>query len=658
VVPWKCVSVTVVLGAALLVPVPQAAAVTTVTATVETVPVPSTGDAADDPAIWLNRADPSRSAVIANDKGGGLEVYDLGGARIQRISEGFFGNVDVRHDFPTGQGLVELVGTYRDGLRFYSIDPSTRTLTNVTDNGAGSIPSGMGGEGFCLYRSPVDDRFHAYVINRAGVIAQFRLSDSDNDGLVEATQVRTWALGSEAESCVGDDELGDFYVSQEDVGIWKYGAEPADSTSTGARTLVDSTVAAGGRIRPDAEGLTIVYQAGGAGYLIASSQAASNSQNSYLVYQRAGANAFVDEVQVATGPLTDGCGRTDGIDAIAAGLGPAFPHGVFVCQDDQNTAPGTVGNQNFKFVPLERVLDLDLGGNQPPTAGFTASCSATTCEVDASASVDPDGQIVTYAWAFGDGGTDFGVAASHTYTVPGTYQVTLTVTDAGGATSSTSQTVTAGSSTAQIGFREVSGYTGNTLAPSVRVPANAESGDALLLFVSLNNAAAAVLPESTSGWLPLASFTVGTQRVAAYQRLAGPTDPGSLVTLRLSARAKVNVHLAAYSGTSQIAPISASATRADPGKTLNHLSPSVAVAEPGCWLVTYWTDKSSTTTTWREPADSEYRAELVGSGSGRVSTLLVDSGTPVTTDVAGGLIATTNTASRGASMSVVLQPAG
>jgi YVTN family beta-propeller protein len=50
---------------------------------------------------------------------------------------------------------------------------------------------------------------------------------------------------------------------------------------------------------------------------------------------------------------------------------------------------------------------------------------------DASASTDPDGQIASYAWSFGDGS---GAApnttiASHAFARPGTYEVTLTVTD-------------------------------------------------------------------------------------------------------------------------------------------------------------------------------------------------------------------------------------
>ena len=129
---------------------------------------------------------------------------------------------------------------------------------------------------------------------------------------------------------------------------------------------VDRPIAAGGHFRPDAEGLTIVYLPGGGGYLIASSQAGSNTLNSYLVYDRLGTNAFIREFRVIDGPQTDGCGWTDGIDALATNLGPSFPHGIFICQDNANSLPGTVGNQNFKFVPLERVVGLGLVDPPPP----------------------------------------------------------------------------------------------------------------------------------------------------------------------------------------------------------------------------------------------------------------------------------------------------
>lgn len=84
--------------------------------------------------------------------------------------------------------------------------------------------------------------------------------------------------------------------------------------------------------------------------------------------------------------------------------------------------------------------------NQPPVALFTESAETapvgTPITFDASSSMDPDGTIVSYAWDFGDSATASGVATSHAYTFPGTYTVTMTVTDNGGLTATATATKT------------------------------------------------------------------------------------------------------------------------------------------------------------------------------------------------------------------------
>ena len=66
---------------------------------VETTPMETGGDAADDPAIWIDPADPARSVVIGTQKQSGLYVYGLDGKVIQYLPDGRMNNVDLRGDF-------------------------------------------------------------------------------------------------------------------------------------------------------------------------------------------------------------------------------------------------------------------------------------------------------------------------------------------------------------------------------------------------------------------------------------------------------------------------------------------------------------------------------------------------------------------------------
>jgi outer membrane protein assembly factor BamB len=111
--------------------------------------------------------------------------------------------------------------------------------------------------------------------------------------------------------------------------------------------------------------------------------------------------------------------------------------------------------------------------NKPPVANFTYYPDSPVIfhaiTFDASASNDPDGNITAYAWDFGDGTTSNDKIVTHIYETAGTYNVTLTVTDNGGETNSTS--LLANVSEAWPMFRHDSSHTGysTSLSPVTNI---------------------------------------------------------------------------------------------------------------------------------------------------------------------------------------------
>ncbi len=88
----------------------------------------------------------------------------------------------------------------------------------------------------------------------------------------------------------------------------------------------------------------------------------------------------------------------------------------------------------------------ECADNNTPNASFTYSLSSTevpaTINVDASSSSDPDYDALTYSWSFGNGNSATGVTAQNTYTSAGDYNITLTVVDVCGSTSTQNLTIT------------------------------------------------------------------------------------------------------------------------------------------------------------------------------------------------------------------------
>jgi PKD repeat protein len=289
--------------------------------------------------------------------------------------------------------------------------------------------------------------------------------------------------------------------------------------------------------------------------------------------------------------------------------------------------------------------------NVAPTASFVSSCSGQTCSFDGRTSGDGDGTVTSYAWAFGDGATATGARSEHVYAAPGSYDVTLTVTDEDGATAATTQPIVIEGGTSQVGFRDATGKVTNATSVVTPIPAATQAGDGLVAIVS---AATTAMPAAPAGWSQVgAPATTDALTTVVWQRVAAPDDAGRTVTVGFgAATVKATLVVLAYSGTSATGPVAAIAGSGETTATTAHRSPTVTT--PGDWVVTVWSDRSSATTAFTEPAGSAVRQRLIGVGGGHVDTLVADTGGPVAAGRYGDQVATTDAAAKGTSVTIAL----
>lgn len=321
----------------------------------ETEPVASSGDAADDPAIWVHPRDPAQSLIVGTDKQRGLQLYELDGRLLQALPDGRLNNVDLREGFILGDRTTVLVAATnrtRRTISFYLLDPDARRLERVGPD----LPTGFEDPyGICLYAAR--DGAHYVFASEAdtGRIRQWRLRGES--GSVAGDLVRTIAVGSQAEGCAVDDETGDLYVAEEDVGLWKYRADPRGGRG---RQAIDRVAGRSG-LAADLEGVAIWRGRDGRGFIVVSNQGA----DSYAVYRREAGHEFVGQFRIVADPQrgVDGTGETDGLDVTSSAVGADYPQGLLVVQDGRNEPAGE--RQNFKLVSWRDVaaaLGLPAGG--------------------------------------------------------------------------------------------------------------------------------------------------------------------------------------------------------------------------------------------------------------------------------------------------------
>ncbi|MAV99596.1 MAG: 3-phytase [Rhodobiaceae bacterium] len=304
---------------------------------VETNPVSSTGDAADDPAIWVNELNPQQSLIFGTDKRKGIHVYKLDGSELGFSELGATNNVDVRVlnetlYIATSNRTTSTIDLWSinesDAYEFFNKykDPF-RALNSK------SYEANMNVYGICL--GLYNNELIALLTEEEGVALQFwNLTDEmllNTINLIE-DEINPPSSGNEAEGCVFDDENETFFVSREgNDGILK-------AFSTQNQTFIKVIDNRDGNITGDPEGVAVYKISDNEGFLIVSSQ----GDSTFNVYDRKYPYDFKYKFSVID--VAD----TDGLDIVNFEFSDQFKDGLMVVQDGYNTP----NNQNFKIVSV------------------------------------------------------------------------------------------------------------------------------------------------------------------------------------------------------------------------------------------------------------------------------------------------------------------
>lgn len=278
----------------------------------------------DDPAIWINSQDPSKSIIIGTDKDtdGGLYAFDLNGKIIHKV----LGlkrpnNVDLEYGFILNGKKTDIAAvTERETnkVKLYS-------LPELKEVGEISVFEGeteRGPMGVSMYKNPQTEEIFVIVGRKSGpadgYLWQYKLTEKN--GSITGEVVRKFGKYSslkEIESIAVDDEMGYIYYSDEQFGVHKYYADPEKGNE-------ELAVFGKGDFKSDVEGISIYPTDKGKGYILVSNQ----QNDTFNVYLREDqSKGRIAEIPVSTL-------ESDGSEVTHVNLGAKFPKGVFVAMSN------------------------------------------------------------------------------------------------------------------------------------------------------------------------------------------------------------------------------------------------------------------------------------------------------------------------------------
>jgi 3-phytase len=313
---------------------------------VETAPVKSQGDAADDPAIWVHPIHTEKSLVLGTNKKRGLYVYDLSGNEQQELLVQRVNNVDVRQGFTHKGKAADIAAASqrdRNAIALFHINPSNGVLTTVNE-----IKTGLDHVyGLCMYTGK-QNNVYVFINDEDGRFEQWHIIDTKQGW--QGKLVREFAVASQPEGCTVDESQQRLFVGEENAALWTLGAEPDDSTKMELISKVGDILTA------DIEGMEI-YTGKNKNWLVVSSQ----GNDSYVIFDAQSPYKPMGEFRITLNQALniDGASETDGLTVSSVNFGEKFPDGLLVVQDGRNFMPEE--NQNFKLVSWRDIsIALDL----------------------------------------------------------------------------------------------------------------------------------------------------------------------------------------------------------------------------------------------------------------------------------------------------------
>jgi sugar lactone lactonase YvrE len=253
------------------------------------------------------------------------------------------------------------------------------------------------------------------------------VSNTSNNGGASAS-----SLGGPGYAAI--DSAGNLYISDYNNNrVLEYNSPTTDTVADHVFGQPDFTT-----VTPNTGGLSAQSMASPDGVAVDSADnlyVTDRSNNRILVFNSpltstGMANRVFGQGGIFTSNTSNNGGRSASSLSGAVGLAFDTKHNLYVCDVSNN-----------------RVLSYDHPLETLPVVTSAAQATPSTVLIGQPvnftvAGADPDNDVLTYTWDFGDGSTGTGATVSHTYQVAGVINVTVTIDDGVGGTVTSSVMVT------------------------------------------------------------------------------------------------------------------------------------------------------------------------------------------------------------------------